>query len=48
MRARRTVIRQRPRFLVYAQPSTNPDLLRDNTPFGNQIDVQRIATAQAS
>ena len=34
-------------FLVFATPSSNPHIVRDNVFSGNQVNVQRIATAAA-
>jgi len=34
-------------LLVYADPESNPHLLRDNTFIANELDVRRAATAQA-
>ena len=34
-------------FLVYAAPTSNPFIVRDNIFSGNQVNVQRIATAAA-
>ncbi len=34
-------------FLVFATPTSNPHIVRDNVFSGNQVNVQRIATAAA-
>jgi hypothetical protein len=34
-------------FLVFAKPTSNPHLLRDNVFINNQLNVQRIASAAA-
>ena len=34
-------------FLAYAQPSSNPHLIRNNVFSNNQLDVQRVGSAAA-